>query len=224
MGNLKKTDFIVSLIFGCVISLLCFQFQSAKKSNRSTYKKENQQRSLTSQQNAQQFNNFYALNSKYPKKRKPVFQNNRAPSSIAVEDENEEHDDYMNPENEFSADNARAQLEHEMSLKMNEKIENYLLTQIGLPSSEIAKVFDAKRYMEDEIHKNNNQHSILNSTEEIKTELKLINQQILSNYQEVLKQILGPENYQRYANWQNEQDAAISESYAGGRPMAIDEI
>lgn len=215
MGNLKRTDIVISLIFGCVISLLCFQLQPSKKSNRDSHKKEEQQLSLSLQLNPHSNRNNFAFNSKYHQRGPASLDNDSTPST-------EEDDGYSNPENDPAAEGEKAQVEREMSLLMERKIEKYLFDQIGLPGKEISRFLYAKRFMEEEIQKNNK--GIINPTDETSAELNNLNQQILSNYQEEVKQILGPENYQRYSMWQGEQDAAFSESYASGKPISMDDI
>lgn len=214
MGNLKKTDLIIALIFGCVISLLCFQLKSSKKGHRGSHKKETQQLALSSQHHSQSRGNNLAFNSGYSSRVSASAENSLTYS--------EEESEYNNPENDLVAEQERAQIDREMSILMDRKLEKYLFHQIGLPSKEITRVLSAKRFMEDEITKNN--QGIINPTDELSAEMNNLNQQILSNYQEELKQILGPENYQRYSQWQNEQDAAIAESYAGGKQISMDDI
>jgi len=220
---MQKKDLIIALIFGCVVFLLCFQFQSTKKNNRSSYKKETQKFYLSSLQDTRPHGNIYAFNFKHTKKSKSDLQKNRAIASFTVEEKYEEYES-GNPENEFSDEEAKAQMDSEMSLQKTVKLENYLFTQIGLTASEISRVLDAKRHMEDDVLRNKSNQSLSNSNDEFYTDLNLINQQILFNYQEELKQILGLENYQRYSIWQSEQDAALSDSYAGGKTRSMDEI
>lgn len=216
MGNLKKTDLLLALVFGCIISLLCFQFQSPKKERRVSLKKEKTQTSVA-------YNSSHPSYEKHIRHRRVQSNSKRILASVDESLTYSEENEYTDSENDPIAENEKNQIEHEVSLFMNRKLESYLLNQIGLPAGEISKIMASKLLMEDEIMRNNKSLPPL-ASEEANAELQILNQQALSRHQEELKQILGPENYQRYTIWQSEQDAAVAESYAGGKPLSMDEI
>lgn len=209
MESLKKSDFIIALIFGFFISLICIQFRSLKNQNKVSVKNiEVQQASFSSHQDPRSYKSIFTVDAKSSVSRVPKLGDNTL-IDLSKERANEE---YINTEVEFSDEEAKAQLNQDIHLPMDVKIENYLLNQVGLTPSETARVIVEKKYMEDEMNKNKMSQSLVNSNDKSYVEFNILNRQILSNYHEVLKQIMGPENYYRYSIWQNEQDLALTEN------------
>lgn len=201
MGNLKKTDFLMALIFGILISLLCFLIQSPKNNHKRINKKKVQQLSLSSDENPKSYSNSLVIKSKNAQKKAPAIKND---SLTHLEKSNE----YINPKNKLADEASIIQVGRKMSI-IDRNLENYLFHQIGLSEKEISRVLYSKKLMEDELFKNT--QGFINPTDEDSTALNNLNQQTLFYYNEELKQILGPENYQKYYKWQGEQDVAMSE-------------
>lgn len=213
MGNLNKSDFLIALIFGSIISLLCFQIQNFKKGYRSHHRKGDA--SFSSPRNPQSYRTKSVSNSKSTKNRTPIFQND----SFAYLKKRSGRS--ISSENEFTYENLNSQVSRDNS-STDRKLENYLSLQIGLSENEISRFLYTKRLMDDEILSNTQRY--INPTDSDSTELNYLNQQTLVYYHEEFKQILGPENYQKYYLWQGEQDITIGENYSDGKPLSMDEI
>lgn len=217
MGNLKKTDLLFAMLFGCIISIICFYFQLSKKASKTYTKKQYSQSSVASQSEIIPFEKIHRAP-------KPQYTQR---SIASVDDSNSfsfsEESEYIEYDNGTTHENKTTPTAYEVSLSTDRELESYLFNQFGLPENEISNIIAAKRQMEDEINKNNTSISAL-ASEEPNSELQILNQQAMSRYQEELKQILGPENYQRYAIWQSEQSSALGESYAGGTLIKMDDI
>lgn len=234
MKYLKNSDIIISLICGCLATLLLAQFQIHKKHIGSIFRDKPKMQNLKLAQNKHDSKNIAKKNTKkdakysallnstiLSSKNKRHIANNsslRQNHSSTISSAQFEEPSIPTTESAPTEDHSEF---NELSVKMNRKIESYLVNQLGLSVSDTNSVISSKLRMENDIYRNN--QSIHHESETDRIQLNIINQEVISNYDSELKHILGLKNYQRYSLWQKEQEAALAESYAGGSQYLMDD-
>lgn len=222
MKFLKNPDIVISLILGCLVSISLAQFQIHKKKIYSRLSPKSKTVVLNLVENKHNSKTFTLLpKTNLTSKIKRSLSNDD--SSITQNRSIIASGDQFENTPEFTDESTPSDNRFEVSdqtVRMNSKIESYLVNHIGLSSDEANRVISSKLRMENEIYRNN--QSINHKTEQENIQLNTMNQEVLSSYNDELKHILGLENYQIFTVWQNEQEAALAESNAGGRPFLAD--
>lgn len=230
MKYLKNSDIIISLICGCLATLLLAQFQIHKKYIGSIFRDKPKMQNLKLAQNKHDLKNITKKNTKHSALLNSTMLSSKNKRHIANDSSlRQNHSSTISstqfeepsiPTTESTPTEDHSEF-NELSVKMNRKIENYLVNQLGLSASDTNSIISSKLRMENDIYRNN--QSIQHESETDRMQLNIINQDVISNYDNELKHILGLKNYQRYSLWQKEQEAALAESYAGGSQYQMDD-
>lgn len=227
MKYLKNSDIIISLICGCLATLLLAQFQIHKKHIGSIFRDKPKMQNLKLAQNKQDLKNITKKNTKYSastilssKNKRHIANDSSLRQNLSSTITSAQFEEPSVPTFESASTEDHSEF-NEPSVKMNHKIENYLINQLGLSVRDTSSVISSKLRMENDIYRNN--QSIHHESETDRMQLNIINQEVISNYESELKHILGLKNYQRYSLWQKEQEAALAESYAGGHSFLVDD-